>query len=114
MAARCWSKSYYGKDYQRGHLDYLKDLYGKPLGAGPYKLSKYVDGQEVRYVANKYYYGGEPKIRNLIFKVTSKDTALSNFQNGETDFDGFSPDKDNLDALKQLASPVYAKARCRI
>ena len=102
LGGQVLSKSYYGKDYQRGHLDYLKDLYGKPLGAGPYKLSKYVDGQEVRYVANKYYYGGEPKIRNLIFKVTSKDTALSNFQNGETDFDGFSPDKDNLDALKQL------------
>ena len=68
LGGQVLSKSYYGKDYQRGHLDYLKDLYGKPLGAGPYKLSKYVDGQEVRYVANKYYYGGEPKIRNLILR----------------------------------------------
>lgn len=39
LGGQVLSKSYYGKDYQRGHLDYLKDLYGKPLGAGPYKLS---------------------------------------------------------------------------
>lgn len=47
------SKAYYGKDYKRGNLDYLKALYGKPLGTGPYKLKKYVEGQEIDYVANK-------------------------------------------------------------
>ncbi|KAB7790233.1 ABC transporter substrate-binding protein [Bifidobacterium leontopitheci] len=96
------SKAYYGKDYKKGKLDYLKDLYSKPMGDGPYQLSKYVDGQEIRYKANKYYYGGKPKIENLIFKVTSKDTALANFQNGETDDDSFTPDQDNLDQLKSF------------
>ena len=37
------SKAYYGKDYkQNTSLDYLKDLYGKPLAAGPYKFEKYI------------------------------------------------------------------------
>lgn len=102
LGGQVLSKAYYGKDYKKGKLDYLKDLYSKPMGDGPYQLDKYVDGQEIRYNANPYYYGGKPKIAHLIFKVTSKDTALANFQNGETDFDGFSPDPDNVDQLKSF------------
>lgn len=102
LGGQVLSKAYYGKDYKKGHLDYLKDLYSKPMGDGPYQLDKYVDGQEIRYNANPNYYGGKPKIAHLIFKVTSKDTALANFQNGETDYDGFSPDPDNVDQLKSF------------
>lgn len=102
LGGQVLSKAYYGKDYKKGHLDYLKNLYSKPMGDGPYQLDKYIDGSEVRYNANKYYYGGKPKIAHLIFKVTSKDTALANFQNGETDFDGFSPDPDNVEQLKSF------------
>lgn len=29
------SKAWYGKGYQRGNLDYLRSLHGKPLGNGP-------------------------------------------------------------------------------
>ncbi|MDT8716931.1 ABC transporter substrate-binding protein [Clostridium sp. 19966] len=110
LGGQVLSKAYYGKDYKRGKLDYLKDLYSKPLGSGPYKLDKYVTGQEVRYVANENYYGGKPNIENLIFKVTSKDTALQLFQTGETDMDGFSTDKDTIDELKGLG---FANIRIR-
>ncbi len=35
------SKAYYGKEYkQNTSLDYLKELYGKPIAAGPYKFEK--------------------------------------------------------------------------
>jgi ABC-type dipeptide transport system, periplasmic component len=96
------SKAYYGKDYQKGKLDYLKALYSKPMGDGPYQLDQYVNGQEVRYNANPNYYGGKPAIAHLIFKVTSTATALQMFQAGETDFDSFSTDQDTLDQLKSL------------
>jgi peptide/nickel transport system substrate-binding protein len=43
------SKAYYGKGYQRGNLDYLRTLHGKPLGNGPYVYDKYIPGQEIRF-----------------------------------------------------------------
>lgn len=102
LGGQVLSKAYYGKSYQKGKLDYLKALYSKPLGAGPYKLDKYVAGQEIDYVANDNYYGGKPHINKFIFKVTTKDTSLQLFQTGETDCDGFSTDQDTIDQLKNL------------
>jgi ABC-type dipeptide transport system, periplasmic component len=96
------SKEYYGKDYKKGQLDYLKALYSKPMGAGPYKFDQYVNGQEIRYTANENYYGGKPKIEHLIFKITAKTTALQTFQAGETDLDSFTTDQDTLDQLQAL------------
>jgi peptide/nickel transport system substrate-binding protein len=96
------SKAYYGKDYKKGSLEYLKALYAKPLGSGPYKLEEYVPGQEVRFVANENYYEGKPKIERFIYKVTSSDTKLQLFQTGETDYDGFTANQENLEALKKL------------
>lgn len=104
------SKAYYGKDYQKGKLDYLKALYSKPMGDGPYQLDQYVNGQEIRYNANPYYYGGKPAVAHLIFKVTSTATSLQTFQIGETDFDSFSTDQDTLDQLKDLG---FANIRIR-
>ncbi len=104
------SKAYYGKDYQKGKLDYLKALYTKPMGDGPYQLDQYINGQEIRYNANPNYYGGKPSIAHLIFKVTSTSTALQAFQTGQTDLDGFSTDQDTLDQLKSLG---FANIRIR-
>ncbi|WP_432706058.1 ABC transporter substrate-binding protein [Clostridium felsineum] len=102
LGGQVLSKAYYGKDYQKGKLDYLKALYSKPLGAGPYKLDKYIPGQEIRYKANETYYNGKPKIENLIFKVTSKDTNLQLFETGDVDYDSFSTDKDTVDQIENL------------
>lgn len=102
------SKAYYGKGYQRGNLDYLKELYAKPLGTGPYKLAKYVEGQEIDYVANENYYDGAPNVKNLIFKVvTSSSTSLQNFQNGEMDFYGTTPSADTIEQLQSLGFASY-------
>ncbi|SDZ32450.1 ABC transporter substrate-binding protein [Bacillus sp. 166amftsu] len=97
------SKDYYGKDYkQNTSLNYLKDLYGKPIAAGPYKFEKYVPGQEVRFVANEHYYAGKPKVKNFIYKITTPDTNFQLFQTGETDYDGFAANNDNIEQLKSL------------
>ncbi|WP_459503387.1 ABC transporter substrate-binding protein [Bacillus sp. C1] len=97
------SKAYYGKDYkQNTSLDYLKELYGKPLAAGPYKFEKYVPGQEVRFVANEHYYAGEPKIKNFIYKITSADTKFQLFQTGEVDYTGVGTGDEILEQVKGL------------
>ncbi|HDR6956963.1 MULTISPECIES: ABC transporter substrate-binding protein [Bacillus cereus group] len=97
------SKAYYGKDYkQNTSLDYLKDLYGKPLAAGPYKFEKYIPGQEVRFVANENYYAGKPKIQNFIYKITSSDTKLQLFQTGEVDHTGLGTGDEVLEQAKAL------------
>ncbi|MFV5897009.1 MULTISPECIES: ABC transporter substrate-binding protein [Bacillus cereus group] len=97
------SKAYYGKDYkQNTSLDYLKDLYGKPLPAGPYKFEKYIPGQEVRFVANENYYAGKPKIQNFIYKITSGDTKLQLFQTGEVDHTGLGTGDEVLEQAKAL------------
>ncbi|MGD6892789.1 ABC transporter substrate-binding protein [Bacillus mobilis] len=97
------SKAYYGKDYkQNTSLDYLKELYGKPLAAGPYKFEKYIPGQEVRFVANENYYAGKPKIPNFIYKITAGDTKLQLFQTGEVDHTSLGTGDEVLEQAKAL------------
>ncbi|HDR7689361.1 ABC transporter substrate-binding protein [Bacillus toyonensis] len=97
------SKAYYGKDYkQNTSLDYLKELYGKPIAAGPYKFEKYIPGQEVRFVANENYYAGKPQIPNFIYKITSGDTKLQLFQTGEVDYTGLGTGDEILEQAKGL------------
>lgn len=96
------SKSYYGKEYKKGNVEYLKELYSKPMGAGPYKFVKYVPGQEINYVANENYYDGKPNVENLIYKVTTKATNFQQFQNGEIDYDGFTASDESVEELKNL------------
>ena len=96
------SKAYYGKEYKQGNLEYLKELYGKPMGAGAYKLDKYIPGQEVRFVANENYFEGKPKIEHFIYKITKGDTNLQQFQAGEVDYDGFTTNAETIEQLKDL------------
>ncbi|WP_300380900.1 ABC transporter substrate-binding protein [Clostridium sp.] len=96
------SKAYYGKDYTQGNLDYIKSFHKTPMGAGAYKLVETKAGQEVILVANENYYLGEPKIKNLIYKVTSEETRIQMLQTGEIDMDMVTVSKDNVDMIKGL------------
>ena len=96
------SKAYYGKDYKQGNLDYIKGFNKTPMGAGAYKLVETKAGQEVILVANENYYLGEPKIKNLIYKVTSEETRIQMLQTGEIDMDMVTVNKDNVDMIKGL------------
>lgn len=104
-------EEHYGADYVKGDLDYLRDLYSKPIGAGPYAFEEYVEGQEIRYTANENYYDGEPAIGTLIFKILSSDSTLQNFQNGDIDQGGFGSDPDTLEELQGLG---FASVRARV
>ncbi|MFB5673322.1 ABC transporter substrate-binding protein [Paenibacillus terreus] len=95
------SKAYYGKDYKFGQLDYIKNLHSNPLGNGAYKLEKFIPGQEVRFIANEYYYKGKPKLEHFIYKTTDGDTWQF-LETGEQDYASFPATTDNIEKLKNL------------
>ncbi|MDR0267549.1 ABC transporter substrate-binding protein [Paenibacillus sp.] len=95
------SKAYYGKDYKFGQLDYIKKLHSNPVGNGPYKLEKFIPGQEVRFVANENYYKGKPKTEHFIYKTSEGDT-WQYLETGEVDYASFSATTENIDKLKSL------------
>lgn len=96
-------KHYYGKDFAKGNLEYIKSLHQKPMGSGPYILKEFIPGQEVRLVANENYWKGAPKVKNLIFKSTTAETQIQSLKTGATDFDAsISVNADNVEALKEL------------
>ena len=96
------SKAWYGKGYQRGNLDYLRSLHGKPLGNGPYVYDKYIPGQEIRFHANSHFYRGTPPTPRFIYRVTNPSTNFQLFQTGETDYDAFTSRPDDIEQLKML------------
>ncbi|WP_223066175.1 ABC transporter substrate-binding protein [Paenibacillus caui] len=95
------SKAYYGKDYKFGQLDYIKKLHEKPVGTGPYKLEKFIPGQEVRFVANEYFFKDKPKTEHFIYKTSEGDT-WQYLETGEVDYASFSATQENIDKLKGL------------
>ncbi|NUU78861.1 ABC transporter substrate-binding protein [Paenibacillus xylanilyticus] len=101
LGSEVLSKAYYGKDYQFGKLDYIKNLHSNPVGNGPYKLEKFIPGQEVRFVANEYYYKGKPKTEHFIYKTSEGDTWQF-IETGEIDFTSFTATQENIDKLKNI------------
>lgn len=101
LGGQVLSKAYYGKDYEKGDLNYLNDLHLKPLGAGPYRFVDYLPGQEIRYEANEYYYEGKPDAAQFIYKTTEGDSQQF-FQTGELDYSAFAANQQNEQFLKSL------------
>lgn len=64
------------------------DFMYHPVGTGPYMLDgSYVPGQSFRFVYNEKYYGAEPDIKQIDFKIQpNTNTAVISLQNGEVDF----------------------------
>ncbi|MBT0719084.1 ABC transporter substrate-binding protein [Rosenbergiella epipactidis] len=96
------SEAYYGKGYQRGNLDYVRSLHGKPLGNGPYVYEKYLPEQEIRFHANTHFYRGTPPTPRFIYRITNPSTNFQLFQTGETDYDAFTSRPDDIEQLKML------------
>lgn len=103
IAVAVLPKHYYSEGYTKGNLDAVKALNQKPLGSGPFVFDRFIQGQEVRLVANENYHGGAPKISSLIYKATTNDTNIASLQTGDTDFEeGISVNADNVELLKSL------------
>lgn len=106
LGSEVLSKAYYGKDYQFGKLEYIKNLHATPVGNGPYKLEKFIPGQEVRFVANEFYYKGKPKTEHFIYKTSEGDTWQF-IETGEIDFTSFTATQENIDKLKKSHTSTF-------
>ena len=73
--------------FEKGNFKKVKDLDTKPVGCGAYTLTNYKAGQEVDFVRNDNYFKGAAKIKNIIMKTTTADTAIQQLTAGETDLD---------------------------
>ncbi len=81
------SKAYYGKGYTKGNLKSIEALNSAPMGCGQYIFKSFKPGQEVDLVANDNYYRGKPKIKNIIYKVTTDTNRVTELTSGDTDID---------------------------
>jgi peptide/nickel transport system substrate-binding protein len=86
---------YYGNEaqynYDRNQFGFtfgdLSTIHAKdsvPMGAGPYKFLKY-ENRVVYFEANPYYWRGEPKIKNVQFKITSDPDRVPGIITGSID-----------------------------
>lgn len=91
------NKTYYG--FEKGDTDKLKDLFLKPMGSGPYLFKDYKAGQEASFVSNPDYFKGEPKIANVIYKVTNSETMIQSLSAGEVDMDRVATAPENIEML---------------
>ncbi len=61
-----------------------EDLDRKPVGTGPFRFVDYQTNAVIRFAANAEYWGGTPKIDNLIFVITTDPaTRMQKLQAGE-------------------------------
>jgi peptide/nickel transport system substrate-binding protein len=79
-----------------GNKDYAKYA----VGAGPYKISKYVDGQVMELLPFDQYYRGKPKLDKLILRpIPEAATRLASLQSGDVDW-AEAPPPDSIEQLK--------------
>lgn len=63
-----------------------------PIGAGPYKLTAWDQGQSITLEKNEDFYRGAPKIDKVIFKIVEDtDARALQLQSGELDFAQITP-----------------------
>jgi len=77
-----------------------------PVGLGPYKLDKWVSGQELILSSNKDYFEGRPYIDNYVYRVIPDSATLFlELQAGNIDMMGLTP----LQYTKQTDTEVFKK-----
>lgn len=73
-----------------GHKNYLtvgKDAFARnPVGTGPYKMDKWVDGEYIRLASNDEYFGGKPAAKTVTFvQVPEVSARIAGLVSGEYD-----------------------------
>jgi peptide/nickel transport system substrate-binding protein len=60
-----------------------------PIGSGPFKVTSWIRGQEVRMVANPDFYLGKPKLTTVVYKILAdENTEETELQTHELDMLG--------------------------
>ena len=80
-------------------------MHKEPIGTGPYKVTKVIQGKEIRFVANKDYFDGpkgKPSIGKLVFKtIPDKSSQMAELMAGGLDWIWRVP-KDRAKNLKSV------------
>jgi peptide/nickel transport system substrate-binding protein len=63
----------------------------KPVGTGPFKVSKVIPGESVELVRNEEYWKGKPHIEKIIVKVIDSSLTTGELKNGTVDMTPFHP-----------------------
>ncbi|MGE7183150.1 oligopeptide ABC transporter substrate-binding protein [Peribacillus sp. NPDC006672] len=85
------------------HKEYLSDvpiakmessdkIRKKPIGFGPFKVKKIVQGEAVEFEANKDYWRGAPKLDSVTLKVVNPSVAVKSLEKGDLDVAEITPD----------------------
>jgi oligopeptide transport system substrate-binding protein len=76
----------------------------KPKGTGPYKVRTWEIGTRIILEANDKYYGGAPKIKQILFNLAGG-SSLTQFENCEIDVSGLGID--DLERVQSPGDPLY-------
>lgn len=79
------SKDYFGKSYTPGNVSSVDALQNAPMGSGAWVLKSKKDGQEYNFDANANYWDGAPKIKHILVKNVTDDTAIQEIKTGGVD-----------------------------
>ncbi|OJF03580.1 peptide ABC transporter substrate-binding protein [Weissella confusa] len=83
------------------------------VGTGPYTLESYKQGQEVRFVRNAHYFGGQPKMKHVVLRIlTDPNTTNIALKKGEVDASFVLPTQ--LKSLKSAHLKVTAYSENRV
>ncbi len=68
--------------------DVNKDAFwNQPVGAGPFKIAKFVRGERVELERNPYYFRGSPKLEKIVYKIIPQEqTTINSLKAGEIDY----------------------------
>ena len=73
--------------YEFEDSDEFNKRISNPMGSGPYIFEKWNVGNEVVLRVNENYWGPKPKIKKIVYKFITNDTAaLQAFRAGDIDF----------------------------
>ncbi|ARS71049.1 ABC transporter substrate-binding protein [Sinorhizobium meliloti] len=79
----------------------------KPIGTGPFAFDQHVTQQYVRLVANADYFGGEPKIEQVMYRFIPSDSSRElAFQTGELDLITGKREQRWLDAARRWPDAI--------
>ena len=95
------SPYHYIKDIPIGELEESDQIRVKPLSAGPYYISNYVQGQKIELSANEHYYKGKPKIAKINIEVVPVSNVVSAMKAHKYDMISSVPSK-SVDELQDV------------
>src|SRR5207244_4046312 len=87
-----------------------KDIVKNPVGTGPFKLETWEPGVKVVLARNDQYWGGAPKVRQVIYvPIIEAQARLAAIKTGEIDLTVDVP-PDSLDSLRKDPNITVAEA----